>query len=145
MILWKKSAVNSRSIDGGIDMKRCLYFALLVTFLISLTACGGKTDIVGTWEQETEIAILGEGIEKATTAASSHRFTFREDGTGIQEHIVADGSYPNAVREFHWQLEGDTLTLVYAENQTEEFTAVLSKTSLKLENRRGGYDLTRVE
>jgi len=98
--------------------KRLLCLVLMVILLLSVAGCSGSADIVGIWEQEMEISILG--IEGTGSAMSVARFTFREDGTGIQEHIVADGSYPNAVREFHWQLEGDTLTLVYAENQTEE-------------------------
>ena len=126
-------------------MKRSLCIVLTLAFLLSLTACGGKPEITGIWEQEMEISVLGEDVEEPTAAASLLRFTFREDGTGFQEHIILDGSYPDAVREFLWKLEGDTVTLEYTEGHAEEFSAVLTKTSLKLENPRGSYDLTKSE
>lgn len=126
-------------------MKRLFCILLTLLFLVSLTACGGTADIIGSWEQETETAILGEGITEPTAAASLLRFTFREDGTGLQEHILLDGSYPDAVREFTWKLDVDALALEYTEGHTEEFSVVLSKTSLKLENPRGSYDLTKAE
>lgn len=126
-------------------MKRiicCIFAAIL---LVSLAGCSANGNIVGTWEQEMEVSILGEGVELATSAPALCRFTFREDGTGLQEHILQDESYPDAAREFTWQLEGDSLTLEYVENHTEVFSVVLAKTSLKLENRRGSYDLVRAE
>lgn len=126
-------------------MKRRFGIVLSLTFLLLLTACGGKVEMTGIWEQEMETAILGEGIGEPTAAASLLRFTFREDGTGLQEHIMLDGRYPDAVREFGWKLEGDTLSLEYAEGHTETFSVTLTKTSLKLENPRGNYDLTKVE
>ena len=130
---------------GEITMKRSLCILLTLAFLLSLTACGGEPEITGIWEQEMEISVLGEGVEEPTAAASLLRFNFREDGTGLQQHIMPDDSYPDAVREFSWSLEGDTLTLEYAEGHAEEFSVVLTKTSLKLENPRGSYDLTKAE
>ena len=126
-------------------MKRLLCYILTIAFLLSLTACEGKTNITGIWEQEMETAILGKGIEEATSVASLRRFTFREDGTGLQEHIMMDERYPDAVREFTYRLEGDILTLDFGGGQTEDFTAVLTETSLKLENRQGSFDLTKAE
>lgn len=126
-------------------MKRWFGIFLSMTFLLLLTACGGKVEMTGIWEQEMETAILGEGIGEPTAAASLLRFTFREDGTGLQEHIMLDGRYPDAVREFAWRLDGDTLTLQYAQDRTETFSVAVNKTSLKLENNRGSYDLTKAE
>lgn len=126
-------------------MKRLICYVLLAVLLVSLTGCGGKAEITGIWEQEMETAILGEGVAESTTAASLLRFTFREDGTGLQEHIMLDGSYPDAVRVFSWKLEKDTLTLEYTEGHAEEFSVALTKTSLKLENSRGNYDLTKAK
>lgn len=123
-------------------MKRFLC-TILVLLLFSLSACGTKTEITGIWEQEMSISILG--VEGESTAASIARFTFREDGSGSQEQIFHDNSHPDTVREFHWQLEGNTLVLDYGENRKEEFTVSVSKSSLKLENRRGSYDLTKSE
>ena len=126
-------------------MKRVLYFILALTILLSLTGCAGHADITGVWEQEMETNILGEGIEEAVSIASLRRFTFREDGSGIQEHIMLDGSYPDAVREFHYHMKDDALTLVYEEEHMEEFSVKVSKDTLKLENSRGSYNLTRIE
>ena len=126
-------------------MKQLLSIVLTLVCLFSLTACGGKAEITGIWEQEMETAVLGEGVAEQTAAASLLRLTFREEGTGLQEHIMLDGSYPDAVRVFSWKLEKDTLTLEYAEGHTEEFSVTLTKTSLQLENSRGNYDMTKAE
>lgn len=126
-------------------MKRMLCCILVLFLMLSLTACGARSDIVGVWEQEMETTILGEGIEESVSVGSLQRFTFREDGSGLQEHIMMDGSYPDAVREFHYHVKEDTLTLVYAEEHMEEFFVKVNKNSLKLENSRGSYDLTRAE
>lgn len=124
-------------------MRRIFCGILMALLLISLAGCSGGGNIVGTWEREMEISILG--VEGEATVSSTARFTFREDGTGIQAQILPDGSHPDAVREFSWQLEGDTLVLDYGENQREEFTASISKSSLKLESHRGSYDLTKAK
>jgi len=131
--------------DWKVKMKRLICYLLVVPILLSLCACSGKTGIVGIWEQEMEISILGEGVDSPTSAVSLLRFTFREDGTGTQEHIMMEEAYPSAVREFAWQLEEDTLTLDFEGDHTEQFAVATSQTSLKLENSRGKYDLTRAE
>ena len=124
-------------------MKAMLCSVLVVSLLFALCACSGSNSIVGVWEQEIQISILGR--EEATSAASVLRFTFREDGSGLQEHIMPDGSYPDTVLEFHYHVKDDLLTMVYAEDHMEEFSVELSKDALKLENKRGSYDLTRAE
>lgn len=124
-------------------MQRIICCILAAIVLFSLTGCSGNGDIVGIWEQEMEMSILGEGIEEATSIASLCRFAFREDGSGIQEHIMQDGKYPNAVREFTWQLQEDMLTLDFGGGHTETFTLEWNRTSLKLENSRGTYELLK--
>ena len=124
-------------------MKRLLFCSLLVLFLLSLTACSGNAGITGDWEQEIEINILGAG--ETGTAMAVVRFSFREDGTGTQEHIISDGKYRDVQRDFSYSLDKDILTLDYGENHAEEFTIVLGENSLKLENHRGIHDLIRVE
>ena len=71
-------------------MKRCICCVLLV-MLLTLSACGRKTDILGVWEQNMETTVLGEGVSGVTTIVSLQRFTCREDGSGVQEHIMLDG------------------------------------------------------
>ena len=124
-------------------MQRIVCCVLAAVVLFSLTGCSGNGDIVGIWEQEMEMSILGEGIDEATSTTSLCRFTFREDGTGVREHIMLAGNHPDAVREFTWQLDGKTLTLDFGGGHTEEFTATWNKTSLKLENRRGMFELIK--
>lgn len=123
-------------------MKRLVCCALLLSLLF-LAGCSGKTDITGVWEQEMEISILGNNAEVPAAAMSTLRFTFREDGTGSQEVKILDGVHPDSVRAFSYTLEGETLILDYGEQQTEEFTVLLKGDSLRLENRRGAYDLTK--
>lgn len=126
-------------------MKRLLCLIPVTIFLFSLTGCDAKSDITGVWEQKMEISVLGKGTEAPASIVSLCRFTFREDGTGKQEQIMTDGSYPDVVREFNWQLEDNTLNLNYGGERTETFKATISKTMLKLENNRGIYDLTKAE
>lgn len=126
-------------------MKRRILALISLFFLMTLCSCAANRDISGVWVQKMEITVLGEGIEEPTSIVSLCRFTFREDGSGLQEHIMVDGSYPDAVREFHYHVKEDTLTLVYAEEHMEEFFVKVNKNSLKLENSRGSYDLTRAE
>ena len=124
-------------------MKRFLCGILMAVFLFSLTACGDASGIIGSWEQEMEISILG--LDDQTTAASILRFTFRDDGSGTQEQIIRDGSHPNARRDFIYQLEGDKLILDYGDGQKEEFSIVMDTSSLKLENNGGTFELTGVK
>ena len=124
-------------------MKRLLCWILTAVLLLLLTACGDASGITGIWEQQMEISILG--IEGQASALSVLRFTFREDGTGTQEQIIKDGNHPNARREFTYQQEGDKLTLDYGGGQREEFSVVMDTSTLKLENNRGKFELTRVQ
>ena len=124
-------------------MKHLLCAVLVISLLIALCACSGSSSIVGIWEQEMQTSILGK--EGAVSVDSLRRFTFREDGRGLQEHIMLDGSYPDAVLEFHYHLKDDLLTIVYEEERMEEFSVKMSRNSLILENNRGSFELTRAE
>ena len=90
-----------------------------------------------------EISILG--LDAQTSAASILRFTFREDGTGTQEQIIKDGTHPNAIREFAYHLDGDSLILDYGDGQREEFSVVMDTSTLKLKNNRGTFELKRAQ
>jgi hypothetical protein len=72
-------------------MQRIICCILAAIVLFSLTGCSGNGDIVGIWEQEMEMSILGEGIEEATSVASLCRFTFREDGSAVQAELTSCG------------------------------------------------------
>ena len=124
-------------------MKRGLCWILTAVLLLLLTACGEASGITGIWEQEMEISILG--LDTQTSAASILRFTFRDDSTGIQEQIIKDGTHPNASREFTYHLEGNKLTLDYGDGKREEYSVEMDASSLKLENTRGKFELTKVQ
>ena len=124
-------------------MKRVLCWILMAVFLFSLTACGDASGITGIWEQQMEISILG--FDAQNSAVSILRFTFWKDGTGTQEQIIKDGNHPNARREFTYQQEGDKLTLDYGGGQREEFSVIMDTSTLKLENNRGTFELTKVQ
>ena len=143
MTRWLRFAGSIRCIDRGEKMRRFLCCILTAVLLFSLTACGETARITGIWEQEMQISILG--VEGQSSALSVLRFTFREDGTGTQEQIIGNGSYPNASREFSYRLEENRLTLDYGDGLSEEFSVVLDPSTLKLENNRGKFELTNVQ
>ena len=89
------------------------------------------------------ISVLGS--DAATQANSVARFTFREDGTGIQTQSIVDGSHPDATREFTWILEDKTLTLDFGDGQTQIFSVTMDTDVLGLENPRGSFELKRVK
>ena len=122
-------------------MKRFLCGILTVGLLFSLTACGESSGITGIWEQKMELSNLG--LNAQTTAASILRFTFWNDGTGTQEQIIRDGSHPDISRGFTYQLEGDKLILDYGDGQREEYSVVMDASILKMENKRGKFELKR--
>lgn len=143
MRLWLRFAGNIRCMDRSDNMRSLLCAVLAVSLLLSLCACSVSGSVVGVWEQELQTSVLGK--EGAVSADSLRRFAFREDGSGLQEHIMLDGSYPDVVREFHYHLKDDLLTIVYEEERMEEFSVKMSKNSLMLENNRGSFELTRAK
>ena len=60
-------------------MKKALLAVLLLFLFFTVAGCSNG-DIIGVWEAEMEISVLG--LDKADSAASVLRFTFFEDGTG---------------------------------------------------------------
>ena len=123
-------------------MKKAV-FAVLLLFLFFTVAGCSNGDIVGVWEAEMEISVLG--LDKADSAASVLRFTFFEDGTGSQEQIIIDGTYPDIIRTFRYELDGSTLTLNYEDLQTEVFSIMFDSTSLQMDSNRINYQLMKVQ
>ena len=122
-------------------MRRFLCGILTVVLLFSLTACDESSGITGIWEQKMEFSNLG--LNAQTTAVSILRFTFWDDGTGTQEQIIRDGSHPDISRGFTYQLEGEKLILDYGDGQREEYSVVMDASILKMENKRGKFELKR--
>lgn len=119
----------------------CIVFALFLSVVAA--GCSDTGDIVGVWEQAMEISILG--LEKADSTMSVTRFTFLADGTGSQEQIIPDKSYPDAIRAFSYDLDGDMLTLHYGDGQMVTYTVLLNKNSFQLKSNRIDYQLERVQ
>ena len=116
-------------------------FVLLLAAALVLTGCGKEETLVGIWEQEITVSVLG--AQDWTETEGIVRFTFREDGTGAQEQIILDGIHPDAVRDFTWKLEETGLTLFYPKGQTDTFDVTLKDGTLQLKHNRGSFDLTR--
>jgi len=120
-------------------------FFCLILMMLLLTGCAASEPIVGSWEEEITISVLGIGQSDAEAAAVT-RFLFRENGSGSWAMAFADGSHPEAVREFSYSLEEDVLTLTFKqEDHPIQFTMTLTGDSLRLENDRGTFHLIRTE
>ena len=140
--MFRKSVYGIPCTDWKKYMKHILHFILTAAVLLSLAACdGGNHNITGIWEQEMQISILGS--DSASSAMSVMRFTFRQDGTGLQEQIIADGIYPDAVREFTYTQLEDEITLNFEGKNKVIFHFVIDGNSLMLQNNRGTFQLTR--
>ena len=120
-------------------MKRIIAIVLVVL----LTGCAAKQSIVGTWEQEMTISVIG--MEEQTEAESTARFTFRQDGTGTQEQLLFDGVHPNTLREFTWTLSGECVILDFGNGRQETFVVIQEKDSLELHSQRIIFELKKVK
>ncbi len=123
-------------------MRRLICVLLM---LLLLTGCTSSNPIVGTWEAEITVAVLGMDQEGHEASAVT-RFTFRKDGTGSWGTSITDGSHPETVREFLYTLEENHLILTYQEDiASTEFIATLNGDMLTLESNRGSFQLTRTK
>lgn len=77
-----------------------------------------KTDLVGTWVD--------------LTSDWEDTYIFNADGTG---------SYTSGFEyEFTYKVDGDTITVIYAENDTEEYIATVDGSNLVLVDKQFGYE-----
>ncbi len=79
-----------------------------------------KTALVGTWVD--------------LTSDWEDTYIFNADGTGT---YISGPEY-----DFTYQISGDTLTLIYEEDDTEEYTAVVDGSKLVLVDKQFGYEQT---
>lgn len=111
-------------------MKKRTLFAFVLICVLAMAGCGQarRNSILGSWEAETEMSILGVSVaddEGAQSVAAIYCFDFFEDGTGASS-ILADPKYadriPNTNVDFTYMLDGDKLTITYENGNTEIFT-----------------------
>ena len=103
-------------------MKKAVYFMCVLLLLLSITGCSQKqvnhNAILGSWETETEMSLLGvsESVEENQTIDVIYNFEFREDGTG-ETGIIVDEQYVGYISNknagFTYILDGDSLELTY--------------------------------
>ena len=119
--------------------------AALTAVLVLLAGCGGKSSgekaLIGTWEGQTEMSVLGEGVENPETVTGTVSFTFDEEKNGILELDVG-GNYAAISQNFTYTVEKDKLTLQLPD-QTMEYTFVLDGDALGLHG-RANFDLKRI-
>lgn len=122
-------------------MKRLFWLGLC---LLLLSGCSKPSGIVGTWEEEIQVSILGS--EQPGEAAAVTRFVFREDGSGSWGTEILDGSHPETVRDFHYRQEEENLVLSFKEGSADTgFSMALSEDTLKMESNRGSFLLKRAK
>lgn len=99
-------------------MKKTLCIILAVMLLaVSLCACGGSSNIVGSWSGTAEgIAVTmtfeddGTGVMSVMGGLASEEFTYTMEGDNVTV-TTADGD----VETYDYSIDGDTLTLTYGD------------------------------
>ena len=88
------------------------FFCLMLAVLLVLTLCGCAKEptIVGTWEEEITITVLGKTEQEGNHPALL-RYTFAEDGTGTREVIPDTIPEHTQTDRFTFAVEGDVLTI----------------------------------
>jgi len=125
-------------------MKRLLCFLLILLALSAFVGCSKKqTDynpLLGTWEADTEMSILGVSLPDDGKQSISvvYRLEFYADGTG-KSSILVDEKYldriPNINTNFTYVHDGDKLTLTHEEGNTQVFTVSFSDGNMILDGR----------
>lgn len=87
-------------------MKKILSLCLILIMLLSLSACGLKSELAGSWKTRPQTDDGGAVIEPE--ADEIFMFAFREDGSG--EQTMPDYGEVT-VMEYSWSVDGSTLTL----------------------------------
>ena len=121
--------------------------AILVLALL-LCACGSaakEPSLVGTWEGEMEVSILGQAAQDGPVSeTATTRLTFREDGTCLWETSLPE-PYPSTAQAYNYAVEGDSLTLGIENGREETIPFSVSGDSLQLGGRFNDLLLTRVK
>ena len=124
-------------------MKKLLCIVFAVCVLLTVAGCGRgeKNPVLGAWEAETQISILG--VSGNQTVDAVYRFEFFGDGTG-KSQIDADSNLPDPAGAFTYVLEEDQLVLTFENGMTQTFAVTFGENTMTLEG-RANLDLVRVE
>lgn len=126
-------------------MKKVFCFMFVLFVLLAMAGCGQNqadhNSILGSWEAETELSILGVSVsddEENQTADMVYCFEFYEDGAG-KSSIIIDEKYAEDIRNmnasFTYILDGDKLELTHEDGNTQVFTVSFSGENLILDGR----------
>ena len=125
-------------------MRKVFCFVLALCILLAVIlwsqSRGDRNSILGSWETEMQVSVLGASGPDAgeQTAEVLYCFVFYEDGTGrrnMRAHEKYAGRIPDIQESFAYMLEGDTLTLTQENGNTQIFTVSFSGQTLILDGR----------
>ena len=126
-------------------MRKMLYLILTFTLLLTFTGCNHKKDdpnpLLGAWEAETELSILGVSTfseESGHTVPAIYRFTFLADGTGTSNIVILQNDsdhIPDTSTNFTYTLSENTLEILYEGGNAQTFTVTFSGENLILDGR----------
>lgn len=91
-------------------MKKYICLVLVTLLTLAMAGCAKEPTIVGTWEEEITVSVLGLTDQPGNHPAVL-RYTFAEDGSGIQEIIPNDLPERANNVTFNYAVEGDKLIL----------------------------------
>jgi len=117
---------------------------------MTISACSKPETIVGTWEGEVSVSILGleneEGEKIESEQPTTVYFVFNDDGTGMYGIITPEilSSYESNPLSFTYEIQDNVLLLLFKERSTERYEYVLKGDSLFLSGSMGRqYQLSR--
>ncbi len=110
----------------------CLLIAVMLLGLFA--GCSAQSKLVGVWETQTEISILGVSIDLPFIDDCTVSFSFEKDGTGSRTADFGD-SFPAVSQAFTYSVEEGKLTLTYESGSVEEYTFTVEKDVLSLDGR----------
>ena len=126
-------------------MKKAISMVLVILLLLTFYGCTqtkpGQNTILGIWEIETDLSILGllqEDAEKGQTVAAMYRFEFLDDGSGKATITVVEPDIEqnlDSVWHFDYKLTGEKLELFYEHGSTQVFTISFSEGNLIMDGR----------
>lgn len=91
-------------------MRRIISVILAILMVLSMVGCTQEITIVGTWEEEIMVSVLG-ATDKQGTYPALLRYTFAEDGTGTREIFSDIHPEEPQTEEFAYSVDGEKLIM----------------------------------
>ena len=114
-------------------MKKFFCFGLVLCVLLAAAGCAREENpIVGEWEAEVQVSVLGVEEENRTLPAV-YRFAFRADGTG--ESGVEAAGQPSVKESFAYTQVENALELTYESGLVQTYAMSFSGEKLILDGR----------